>query len=243
MSNLSSSSSSLRPEQHFSGFSVAQLMLKRDRSISSTSLTYRGSPYDHRNDGKRSSDLASAVIESTYAQEESDDDQPLDMSIKSKNSVENVAGRSVFSGQPLHQQLRPSVIQCVPRTSLVSSTPPESNRVQQASFSYLNYSDQSRSRCQISKKGESISESASKLRILSGPGDDLELDIDEHFRRSLGNKYPQVLNKQTTEEKDFTEGWFVYKNILLTGITHNFTLQCQKLMIILKKPSGQLGIS
>lgn len=207
MSDLSSSSSSLRPEQQFSGFSVAQLMMKRDRSKSSTSLTYRGSPYDHMNDGKRSSDLASAVIESTYANEESDEDQPLDMSIKSKNSIENVAGRSIFSGSPsLHQQLRPSVIQCVPRTSLVTSTPPESNGIQQPTFSYLNYSDQSRSRCQIPKKGESIVESASKLRILSGQADDCELDIDEHFRRSLGNKYPQVLNKQTTEKTDFTEG-------------------------------------
>lgn len=224
-------------------------MMKRDRSASSTSLTYRGSPYDHKNDGKRSSDLASAVIESNYANdevEESDDDQPLDMTIKSKNPKrDSPAGRSVFSSSPyspLHQQLRPSVIQCVPRTALVTPVLPDiTDRNQAGSFSYLNYADQSRSR--NPKKGDSITESTSKLRILSGPGDDCEVDIEEHFRKSLGNKYPQVLSKQTTEKtppEDSTDGNYSDRRFFLLTFP---IFQCLKLTITLPKPLDQFGIN
>ena len=223
---------------------------KRDRSCSS--LTYRGSPYElsllhkeHLQSTRRNSDPSDrAVIAAIMAHRQAatemytpPDDQPIDMSLKSRNS----SGSESFSRSersdsgsdvPLGSQMRPSVITCAPSMmhskhavsptcsqarASVSHSPhgsngfikPEEHRrstgVYDLARSYLVYEDpppqQQRNKSTMDAQ---ISERASKLQILSGVAENVDPVIDEHFRRSLGKDYSELLNKNSQRSSSST---------------------------------------
>lgn len=234
------------------GFNATSSQLnfnRRDRSTSS--LTYRGSPYElsllhkeHLQSTRRNSDPSDrAVIAAIMAHRQATaelqyhhplppppDDEPLDMSLKSRNSSgsesHSRSDRSDSGGSDVGMgaQMRPSVITCAPSLMRskhsVSPNCHQSTRggishsaIQPKGYSPKNYSDERRSAAgqfearsylvydepspQMNKgmMDGQISERTSKTKILSGVAGNVDPVIDEHFRRSLGKDYTEILSK------------------------------------------------
>ncbi|RWS28888.1 Transcription cofactor vestigial-like protein 4 [Leptotrombidium deliense] len=170
---------------------------RRERSSSSCSFAYRGSPFEincpngeiqliRRNSDPHSSRYLGVPSDCC------DDDQPLDMSKKSRTSSDSESQslpRSEVStpdtANNLQQQMRPSVITCAPslRPKLTLSPSCQSCNLS---------SDMEK--CSTSSSAElnghnCNSDAGHRKQILSAVCDPV---IDEHFRRSLGKEYSEL---------------------------------------------------
>lgn len=191
---------------------------KKDKSNSSSSLTYRGSPFefsDFRNTGinnevqtiinlRRNSDpttslLNSALGETRMIDNYDDDEKPLDMSKKSRKIFDKSDDESQtyqelkisFSNQ-CKQQMRPSVITCAPSLlrSQQSTSPNCQNCGQLTESSKFDPNNKCCNHDNVLAKS-----SRKQLQI----NDKTEInDIDEHFRRSLGKDYSEVFSHKSS---------------------------------------------
>ncbi|RWS02421.1 uncharacterized protein B4U79_08207 [Dinothrombium tinctorium] len=187
-----------KPMDAQSAYPILLNVCRRERSSSSCSFAYRGSPYEINCPNgevhliRRNSDPNSAR-HLIYPSDNCEEEQPLDMTKKSRTSSDSESQslpRSEVSTPETTnnlQQMRPSVITCAPSLRPKLTVSPNcqscnlSNDMEKCSTTNKESVQFSDHNCNA--------EVGQRKQILTGACDP---DIDEHFRRSLGKDYSEI---------------------------------------------------